>query len=170
VRFSVVNDTAEDVEIDMNIFALSTDGTRTPLKSATGVCGPDAAVTMTMTEIDISQLPDGALLSWNFIASNGMTGEGHHVRESYKALDLHPSGLSHTVKPLDDGQFEVEVSSTGLALFVMVEADVPGRYSDNLFDLAAGETRRIVFSPKDKENHSRPSFRIFDLFSSQSAG
>ncbi|WP_416408758.1 beta-mannosidase [Agrobacterium rosae] len=166
VRFSTVNDTAEEVEIDMNIFALSTDGTRTPLKSASGSCGPDAAVIM--TEIDMKQLAEGALLSWNFIASNGMTGEGHHVPDTYKAIDLQPSGLEHSVKPLGDGQFEVEVSATGLALFVMIEADVAGRYSDNLFDLAAGETRRIVFAATDKAQTSRPVFKIFDLFSSQS--
>ena len=168
VRFSAVNDIMEEVDIDMNIFALSTDGTRTPLKSASGVCGPDAAIVM--AEIDMSQVAEGALLSWDFIASNGMTGEGHHVAETYKALDLQPSGLTHTVTSLDDGQYEVEVTATGLALFVVIEADMAGRYSDNLFDLTAGETRRIVFSPHNKVQPSKPSFKIFDLYSSQSQG
>lgn len=168
VRFSAVNDTLEEVDIDMNIFALSTDGTRTPLKSASGVCGPDAAIVM--AEIDMSQVAEGALLSWDFIASNGMTGEGHHVAETYKALDLQPSGLIHTVTLRDDGQYEVEVTATGLALFVVIEADIAGRYSDNLFDLTAGEARRIVFSPQDKTQPSQPTFKIFDLFSSQSQG
>ncbi|KIP99129.1 beta-mannosidase [Agrobacterium tumefaciens] len=168
VRFSAVNDTMEEVDIDMNIFALATDGTRTPLKSASGVCGPDAAIVM--AEIDVSQVAEGALLSWDFIASNGMTGEGHHVAETYKALDLQPSGLTHTVTSREDGQYEVEVTATGLALFVVIEADMAGRYSDNLFDLTAGETRRIVFSPLDKAQPSQPSFKIFDLFSSQSQG
>lgn len=168
VRFSAVNDTMEEVDIDMNIFALATDGTRTPLKSASGVCAPDAAIVM--AEIDMSQVAEGALLSWDFIASNGMTGEGHHVAETYKALDLQPSGITHTVTSRDDGQYEVEVTATGLALFVVIEADVAGRYSDNLFDLTAGETRRIVFSPQDKTHPAQPSFKIFDLFSSQSQG
>lgn len=168
MRFAMVNDMAEEVDIDMNIFALSTDGTRTPLKSASGTCGPDAATDM--TEIDLSQLAEGTLLSWNFIASNGMTGEGHHVPETYKALELQPSGLEQHVKALSDGQFEIEISARGLALFVMIEADIPGRYSDNLFDLAAGETRRIVFSARDKDFPLHPTFKIFDLFSSQSQG
>ncbi len=135
VRFSMVNDTPDDVEIDMNIFALALDGVRIPLKSASGTCGPDAAALL--TEIDLHQLPAGALLSWNFIASNGMMGEGHHVRETYKALDLRPSVLTHQVSTLDNGDVEVEILAEGLALFVMLEADVAGRYSDNLFDLAA---------------------------------
>lgn len=166
IRFSMVNDTPDDVEIDMNIFALALDGVRIPLKSANGTCGPDAAASL--TEIDLDQLAPGALLSWNFIASNGMMGEGHHVRETYKALDLRPSVLSHQVKTLDNGDMEVEVKAEGLALFVMVEADVAGRYSDNLFDLAAGESRRIVFSPSDKSQTAKPSFKLFDLYTSQS--
>lgn len=168
VRFSAVNDTLEEVDIDMNIFALSTDGTRTPLKSASGICGPDAAIVM--AEIDMSHVAEGALLSWDFIASNGMTGEGHHVAETYKAIDLQPSGLTHTVTSVSDGQYEVEVTATGLALFVVIEADMAGRYSDNLFDLTSGESRRIVFSPQDKAQLLKPSFRIFDLYSSQSQG
>lgn len=166
VRFSMVNDTLDDVEIDMNIFALALDGVRIPLKSASGTCGPDAAALL--TEIDLHQLPAGALLSWNFIASNGMMGEGHHVRETYKALDLRPSVLTHQVSTLDNGDVEVEIVAEGLALFVMLEADVAGRYSDNLFDLAAGERRRIVFSPSDKAQTGKPAFKVFDLYTSQS--
>ncbi|WP_296018619.1 glycoside hydrolase family 2 protein [uncultured Agrobacterium sp.] len=166
VRFSMVNDTPDDVEIDMNIFALALDGVRIPLKSASGTCGPDAAALL--TEIDLHQLPAGALLSWNFIASNGMMGEGHHVRETYKALDLRPSVLTHQVSTLDNGDVEVEIVAEGLALFVMLEADVAGRYSDNLFDLAAGERRRIVFSPSDKAQTGKPAFKVFDLYTAQS--
>ena len=168
IRFSMVNDTAEDVEIDMNIFALTMDGQRIPLKSANGTCAPDAA--STLTELTLDGVPDGALVSWDFIASNGMTGDGHHVSDTYKALDLLPSGLTFETKSRGDGAFEISVSATGLALFVMIEADVAGRYSDNVFDLAAGEIRRIVFTPTKGEETLHPQFKVFDLHSCQSAG
>lgn len=84
----MVNDTAEDVEIDMNIVALTMEGNRVPLKSANGTCGTDKAATL--TEIDMDSLPDGSILARNFIASNGMTGEGHHVRDTYKSLGSSP--------------------------------------------------------------------------------
>ena len=161
----MVNDTAEDVEIDMNIVALAMDGNRVPLKSANGTCTSDKAATL--TDIDMDSLPDGAILAWNFIASNGMTGEGHHVRDTYKALELQPAGLEFSVGPLKNGQFEIDVTAAGLALFIMLEADQPGRYSDNLFDLAAGETRRIIFTPKGAG--PQPHFRIFDLHTCQSS-
>ena len=168
IRFSMVNDTAEDVEIDMNIFALTMDGQRIPLKSANGTCGPDAA--LTLTELTLDGVPNGALVSWDFIASNGMTGDGHHVGDTYKALDLLPSGLTFETKSRGDGAFEISVSATGLALFVMIEADLAGRYSDNVFDLAAGETHRVVFTPTKGEETLHPQFKVFDLHSCQSAG
>jgi beta-mannosidase len=115
----------------------------------------------------MDSLPEGAILAWNFIASNGMTGEGHHVRDTYKALELQPAGLTFSVKTLKNDQFEIDVTATGLALFVMLEADQVGRYSDNLFDLAAGETRRIIFTPKT--GSGQPQFRIFDLHTCQSS-
>jgi len=160
----MVNDTAEDVEIDMNIVALTMDGNRVPLKSANGTCTTDKAATL--TDIDMSSLPDGTILAWSFIASNGMTGEGHHVRDTYKALELLPAGLTLTTSSLKNGQFEIDVTASGLALFVMLEADQPGRYSDNHFDLAAGETRRIIFTPK--AGGGQPHFRVFDLHGCQS--
>ena len=82
-------------------------------------------------------------------------------------LDLQPAGLDLSVSPLKNGQFEIDVTAAGLALFVMLEADQPGRYSDNLFDLSAGETRRIIFTPK--AGGPQPHFHIFDLHTCQSS-
>ena len=63
-----------------------------------------------------------------------------------------------------------EAWSKGLALFVMIETDVDGKYSDNAFDLAAGESRRITFTPaKPLEKGKLPEFRFYDLHSCQSA-
>ncbi len=39
----------------------------------------------------------------------------------------------------------------------MIESDTPGRFSDNAFDLAAGETRRITFTPKTPQRRNRTS-------------
>jgi beta-mannosidase len=96
-----------------------------------------------------------------------MTGEGHHVRDTYKSLELQPAGLTFSTATLKNGQLEIDVTAAGLALFVMLEADQPGRYSDNLFDLAAGETRRIIFTPK--AGSGQPQFRIFDLYTCRSS-
>ena len=68
----------------------------------------------------------------------------------------------------ENGTVELTVTAKGLALFVMIESETDGRYSDNAFDLAAGESRRIVFTPAKPLAGSVPDFRFYDLQSSQS--
>jgi|SRR5690606_22537258 len=119
--------------------------------------------------LPVSDLPPGDILFWTFTATNGMGGEGHHVPGTYKALDLEPPGLEMSVSPSGEGAFDILVQASGLALFVMIESDTPGRYSDNAFDLAAGESRNITFTSSTPTS-SAPVFRIYDLYSCQSAG
>ena len=51
----------------------------------------------------------------------------------------------------------------------MIEADVEGRYSDNAFDLTAGESRIIRFTPRGPLT-SAPVFTGYDLQSCQGNG
>lgn len=169
IAFSMVNDTAEPVTVELQTFLVSLDGQRTPLAAVAGTCSPDRAATLaTIAAFDI---PEGDLLFWSFEASNGMRGEGHHVNGTYKALDLKPSGLTLDVAPAGEGAFDVTVKASGLALHVMIEADVAGRYSDNAFDLLAGETKVIRFTPKVPFDAGElPRFSAFDLESCQGKG
>lgn len=98
-----------------------------------------------------------------------MSGEGHHVPGSYKALELEPAGLELAASPSSDGAFDLVVKAEALALFVLIESGTPGRYSDNAFDLAAGESRSIRFTPAVPTD-AIPQFRIYDLYSCQAAG
>jgi len=166
IRISLVNDTMEDVTATINLSTVSLGGTRTPLKSVDALCSPDAAVTA--VTLSASDLPPDAILFWSFTATNGVGGEGHYVHGTYKALDLAPPGLEVSMSPTGDGAIDLLVQASGLALFVMVESDTLGRYSDNAFDLAAGESRRITFTPSEP-SAAAPVFRIYDLYSCQSA-
>ena len=167
IRISLVNDTIDDITVTINLSMVALDGRRTSLRSVEAVCSPDAAVTaITLPATDI--LPQG-ILFWSFTASNGTGGEGHFVPGTYKALELEPPGLETLVSPTGDGSFDILVEASGLALFVMVESDTPGRYSDNAFDLAAGENRRITFTPS-VPGAGTPAFRTYDLYSCQAAG
>ncbi|WP_075292679.1 beta-mannosidase [Pararhizobium arenae] len=166
IAFSMVNDTAEPVTVELQTFLVSLDGKKTPLTAAAGTCSPDRAATL--LAIPASDISADHLLFWSFEASNGMRGEGHHVTGTYKALELQPSGLSLSSRPLGDGSFEVTASATSLALHVMIEADVEGRYSDNAFDLTAGESRTIRFTPRQPVES--PVFTGYDLKSCQGNG
>jgi beta-mannosidase len=167
ITLSMVNDTLETVTIDANLFVLTLSGDRIPLKSVQGDCGPDAADVL--VTLDASEIPADALLAWSFIASNGMSGEGHFLNGTYKALDLEPSRLETVVTPTIDGGFEIAVTAHGLALFVMLESRTAGRYSENAFDLAADESRRVYFTPDTAlPAGTIPEFRIYDLYTCQS--
>jgi beta-mannosidase len=168
IRFSLVNDTLAEVSIDLSVSVLDMKGERKHLKDVQAVCTPDGAVTA--TSIDVSEIPAGTLLAWRFTASNGMGGEGHYVHGTYKALELEAAGLMVTHEYVeDDGSVCLNVTAKGLALFVMIETETDGKYSDNAFDLAAGETRRITFTPaKPLEGGTLPEFRFYDLQSCQS--
>ncbi|OLP56627.1 beta-mannosidase [Rhizobium rhizosphaerae] len=166
LAFSMVNDTAEPVTIALETFLVSLSGERQPLMAVAGTCGPDAAATL--TTISDRDIPADHLLFWRFTASNGMSGEGHHVLSTYKALELQPSGLSVTPRALGDGSCELTVTSAGLALHVMIEADREGRYSDNAFDLTAGDSRTIRFTPR-AAGEGMPVFHAYDLQASYAA-
>ncbi|MGO4436145.1 beta-mannosidase [Rhizobium sp. RAF56] len=168
INFSLVNDTTADVEVEIAVSLLTLSGERRPLTTAKAACTPDAAVTA--LTLDRASIPEDCLLAWHFKASNGMEGEGHYVHGTYKGLELRPAGLTVATEKVErDGTVEINVTAKGLALFVMIESELDGRYSDNAFDLAAGESRRIVFAPaKPLGEGVTPSFRIYDLESCQS--
>ncbi|MBB2795633.1 UNVERIFIED_ORG: beta-mannosidase [Rhizobium pisi] len=169
IRFSLVNDTLADVSVDLSISVLTMNGERKHLKDVQAVCSPDAAVTA--ATIDVAEIGEVTLLAWHFTASNGMGGEGHYVNGTYKALELEPAGLTVTHEYVEaSGAVDINVTAKGLALFVMIESETDGKYSDNAFDLAAGESRRITFTPAHQlERGKLPDFRIYDLHSCQSA-
>jgi beta-mannosidase len=166
IGFSMVNDTAAPVTVELETWLVSLSGERRPHRTASGICGPDRAEML--FSVFATDLPEDALLFWSFRASNGMTGEGHHVSGNYKALDLKPSGLTLDVAPRDAGGFSVKASARGLALHVMIEADVAGRWSDNAFDLTAGEAKTVIFTPADSA--AEPRFHAIDLHACQSVG
>ncbi|WP_037386250.1 beta-mannosidase [Sinorhizobium americanum] len=169
IAFSVVNDTPEPVTIELEAFLVALDGSRRRLLAAMGSCSPDRAATL--VSIAATDIPRDALLFWSFEASNGMRGQGHYVHGTYKALDLAPSGLSLEVASRPDGSFDVTATATGLALHVMLEADVEGRYSDNAFDLTAGQSKTIRFTPRTRlAEGALPRFAACDLESCQGKG
>ncbi|QRM55757.1 glycoside hydrolase family 2 protein [Sinorhizobium sp. BG8] len=165
IGFSMVNDTAEQVTVNLQSWLVTLAGEKRPFRATEGVCGPDRAEVL--LSVPASDIPEGELLFWTFEASNGMAGEGHHVATTYKTLDLMPSGIGIEVAARPDGAFDILVTAERLALHVMLEADVEGRWSDNAFDLTAGQARRLVFRPN--EPGLEPRFTWLDLFSCQSA-
>ncbi|MFM2279004.1 MAG: hypothetical protein RLZZ444_1235, partial [Pseudomonadota bacterium] len=163
IALSMINDGADTAGFKVEVVTVDLDGRSHPLMQLEGQCPTDRAAEI--GRIDASSVPDGHLLVWSWTVTNGGAGRGHHVMSTYKVLDLKPSGLALHEAKSEDGQRLLTLSATGLALFVMVEADCPGRFSDNAFDLFAGESRTISFMPDDPD--AAPRFTLRDLHSCQ---
>ncbi len=101
IRFSLVNDTLEDVTVSLTLSLLTLSGARQHLTSVEAVCSPDAAVVA--ATISATDVPSDCLLAWSFTASNGMGGEGHYVHGTYKGLALQPAGLAVDIQPAPTG-------------------------------------------------------------------
>ncbi len=162
VSISAVNDTSDEVSVKVESWLVSLDGTREPLGIFEGVCQPDRACIL--GELSGDTLPEDKILFWQFTASNGMTGAGHHVKSTYKVLDLVPSKLAYSLSENAQGGWNIEVSTEALALYVVIETNQPGRFSDNAFDLCRGESRVITFIPENAGGDV-PEFKLFDLHS-----
>ncbi|EPX61672.1 Beta-mannosidase [Cystobacter fuscus DSM 2262] len=163
IDMAMVNDTPHPTEVSAEFFTVSMDGQRSPLTTARGTCRPDAA--STLISLPAGSVPEGRLLAWSYSASDGSSGRGHHVNGTYKQLELEPPGLAARTVRRADGSYEITLSSKGLALFVMLEADIGGRFSDNAFDLTAGESQTILFTPA--EQGAEAEFTMRDLYSCQ---
>ncbi len=162
LSFSGVNDTLNSVDVALDIFVATLDGKRRLLHSFGGAIAPERA--LSLVNIDMAVIAPDSLIFWRFEASNGMTGEGHHVPFPYKALDLVSPGLEAGIVARSDGVFDINLSAKALALFVTVETDIAGRFSDNGFDMLAGDKRTITFVPKVPTTIA-PTFLLRDLFS-----
>ena len=165
IDIAMVNDTTGIVEVSADFFTVGMDGAATPLTHAAGSCRPDAA--STLISIPAGSIPEGSIMMWSFRSSDGSEGRGHHVNGTYKQLELAPAGLSARTVRKADGAHEITLASKALALFVMIEANVAGRFSDNAFDMTAGESRTITFTPEDAG--AAAEFTIRDLHSCQAA-
>ena len=165
IDMAMVNDTAGLAEVTAEFFTVGMDGRTVPLTRAQGTCRADAA--STLVSLPAASIPEGHVLMWTFRGSDGSEGRGHHVKGTYKQLELEPAGLSARTTRNADGAYEIALSAKGLALFVMIEANVPGRFSDNVFDMIGGESRSIGFVPEDAG--AEAEFTIRDLHSCQAA-
>ena len=63
---------------------------------------------------------------------------------------------------------EIAVRAEKLALYVLLTATVPGRFSDGCFDLGPGECKNITFRPDDPADiaSAQAGLQLYDLTSS----
>ena len=66
-----------------------------------------------------------------------------------KDLQLPKATITKTIKAYEDG-FTITIQSDVLAKNIQLETAIEGFFSDNYFDILAGESRTIEFKTKNK--------------------
>ncbi len=160
-----VNDTLQPIALTVEASAVSMDGSTRHLQRQTVVVGPDAAVAVMRIAADALGLNEMLAYVW-------LDGKGQHISDDvfaprpHKSYDLLPASLNHTIAH-DDAGWQITIKASALALFVAVEADVPGRFSTNAFSLFPSHPARVTFVP-DAPGVS-PQFTLRDLHSATCA-
>lgn len=157
VELRLVNDLPHEVTATVTAFAVTMAGRARQLAARTLTVGGQA-----LAALRVRLAPD-EILTYAWEDTLGLhRGQDHFAPRPYKSYDLQPPCLDLDVRPLGQAH-EVTVSASALALFVALEADQPGRFSQNAFTLLAGQSARVTFTPA--EPGAEPRFTCRDLHS-----
>lgn len=139
-----VNDRLEDHAVEAELRAVGTGWHARTVASLSGRVPIDRARSLVRVALDALGPDDFLFLDWK--ASDGSSGRSHFSPRPYKAHRLEPPGL-RLAAARDGDAVRIELAAERPAFHVMVEAPVPGRFSDNVFDILPGETVALTFTP-----------------------
>lgn len=109
-------------------------------------------------------LQAGEILYFEWQGSEGQLMCDHFAPVPYKALDLEDPDVNHTIARTETG-WTITLNAKALALFVALEADVAGRFSDNAFTMVPNKQVTITFTPDASETSGEaPNFILRNLF------
>jgi len=161
IELRAVNDTAAPVDLIVGAVAVAMDGTTRPLGRGPVTAGPDAAVLALSVPSDALKSGEMLAFVWTDAQGNRIGGD-HFAPKPYKSYALQDPALALAAEPTATG-WSLTITPERLALFVSVEADVPGRFSHNAMTLFPGHSATITFTPQDPD--ATPRFTLRDLYS-----
>ena len=150
-----INDDPTNCDVTVQTFAVNTAGTLRNLGTATRDVGHDAVDLFTVKAANLR--PD-EMLHYHWFTSDGRVGTDTFAPKPYKEYDLLPPHLT----PQIEGN-QITLSTQALALFVALEADVPGRFDRNAFTVLSDQQVTVTFTPADLDQ--TPTFTVRDLHS-----
>jgi beta-mannosidase len=161
--FTAVNDQAASVNFRFAVRFVPSDGPPgASLSTSIEAQGADAREIFRIRSQDV-QTGGVYLYAWEL--ADGTKGRNHIAAVPYKAIDLAPSNLKADVAQAEN-LVHVRLTAEKLSLFVGLSTTAAGHFSDNFFDLLAGESRTITFrpdSPDDLEK-ARQNLALRDLY------
>jgi len=156
----VINDTPQDQAMPLSIIAMTAHGAARSVVEET-VEAPENA---SGTPIPLPSFNDDELLVLNWTAPDGQAYAETFAPRPYKTYDLIAPEIEMAVS--DVAPLTLTLKASNLALFVAIEADVPGRFSDNAFPLLPGVEKSLTFVPQTPG--AQPTFTVRELYSATS--
>ncbi len=120
-----------------------------------------SAATSVLLRVPKRELQAGEILYFEWSGSDGIIHSDHFTNHPYKTLDLLDPEIDISVAP-SGKDWEVTLTCQKLALFVALEADSEGRFSDNAFTVLPGHEKVLRFVPAAP--NKKPEFTVRDLF------
>ncbi|PTQ75380.1 beta-mannosidase [Celeribacter persicus] len=162
--FRIINDFGDNIDVTVQVAAVDMAGRVRPLADVEVSAWPSKA-------LELFDLPAGTLhedeiyvFTWQY---DGGAGGDVHAPKPWKSYELLKPEISMTISE-KDGDISVILEAKSLALFVALEADVPGRFSANAVTLLPGMPAQIVFTPQ--EAGKSVNFTLRDLYSATMGG
>lgn len=159
IVLKAINDTPVPSYLTVSVHALTPAGEQRELGHGTAQIGTAAETLFRLSRADLAA---DEILAFGWECPNGPFGTDHYTPKPYKDYSFVDPGLRLAQK----GN-RLQVSAEALALFVTVEADVPGRFSRNAFTVVPGLPVELRFQPDDPT--ARAQFRLRDLWSATCA-
>ncbi|KXF75503.1 beta-mannosidase [Paramesorhizobium deserti] len=148
VSFHAVNDTPHPVVLDLEILAIDMSGDAVALQQVRETVATDRAVPIVSIALD--EIPEASILLYRWSASDGSAGRDHFAPQPYKALALRDARIGMVVTTTAEG-LSITLEASALALFVTLECEARGRFSDNVLTLFPGEQTTIAFIATEQE-------------------
>jgi len=139
-----VNDGQGPVEVGVQLDAVAMDGASARLDEFAAAVPTNRAIVL--GTVQAGRVARDQILAFRWQASDGHGGADHATPVPYKALPLREPGIRVEARAEGD-VVRVALSASAPALFVTLEAAVPGRFSDNCITLLPGAKRVIDFTP-----------------------
>jgi beta-mannosidase len=160
-----INDTADKVEIRLEVLAVKVGGGERTLAEEKVKIGPDAAKTLETVKLKKLEADEFLYFAWTDLDGN-LIGENDFFPKPYKAYEVEqPTIKASWSRSGSDAVLTLETDKP--AFFVTATVDVPGYFSDNAVTLIPGRTVAWTFTPRGQEKPDletlQAGFTISDL-------
>ncbi|MEL7345181.1 MAG: glycoside hydrolase family 2 protein, partial [Pseudomonadota bacterium] len=142
MRLLGVNDHAEPVDFEVVAWAADPSGRLREVAQGGGTVGKESTE---IAKVDPKTIGEDEVLVFEWSAGEA-SGHDIYAPKPWKAYDLKDPQVTQTVR--NDGDvWTIELAASALALFVTLEASIPGRFDRNAIHILPGRPVTFAFRP-----------------------